>query len=81
MVGMRLDRTGFLGVTEMLCRLDLAGERVAEFPTTLEVRMLGASKLRTLRIIAGHLVMLSRLVLGRVVPPLALAPQQRRRDG
>lgn len=77
MAGMTLDRTGFLGVTEMLCRLDLAGHRIVEFPTTLEVRMLGRSKLRILRIIGGHLVMIARLLLGRVSGSLGLAPRAR----
>ncbi len=77
MAGMTLDRTGFLGVTEMLCRLDLAGHRIVEFPTTLEVRMLGRSKLRILRIIGGHLVMIARLLLGRVWGSVGLAPRVR----
>lgn len=58
----RLQRSGFLGVTELLCRLDVAGERVIEYPATLEVRMLGSSKIKVLRVIAGHLVLLAQLV-------------------
>lgn len=64
--GVRLDRGGFLGVTELLCRLDLAGAQVVEYPATLNVRMLGRSKLRVLRIIGGHLVLLARVALTRL---------------
>lgn len=66
-VGTPLDRTGFLGVAELLCRLDVSGARIVEFPTTLEVRILGRSKLRVLRIIGGHLVLLARVALTRVL--------------
>ncbi|HEX5385201.1 MAG TPA: DUF3473 domain-containing protein [Gemmatimonadales bacterium] len=54
---------GFLGVAEMLGRLDLAGETLVEFPTTLEVRMLGRSKMKVLRTVWGHTRLLSRLAL------------------
>ena len=64
--GITLDRGGFLGVTELLGRLDLAGHRIVEYPTTLEVRMLGRSKLRVLRAIGGHLGLLAKLVLMRL---------------
>ena len=64
--GTALSRLGFLGIAELLCRLDLAGQRVVEFPTTLEVRMLGRSKLRVPRIIAGHLFLLARISLLRL---------------
>lgn len=62
----RLTRTGFLGVAELLARLDLGGALIVEFPTTLEVRVLGRSKLRVLRIIGGHLVLLGRLAWCRL---------------
>lgn len=68
MLGMRLRRTGFLGVAEMLCQLDVRGHRIVEHPATLEVRMIGRSKLRVFRIIAGHLQQLARLAVTRRVP-------------
>ncbi len=55
------ERGGFLGVLEMLARLDLAGSKIVEFPTTLEVRILGRSKMKVLRTIAGHLGLLVHL--------------------
>ncbi len=59
--GFELEQTGFLGVAEMLAGLDLAGSKIVEFPTTLEVRMIGRSKMRVLRTIGGHLRLLTRL--------------------
>jgi hypothetical protein len=61
-VGIRVDRGGFFGVTEMLGRLDLAGRTIAEFPTTLEARVLGRSKMKVLRTIRGHLSLIGHLV-------------------
>jgi polysaccharide deacetylase family protein (PEP-CTERM system associated) len=69
--GVTVERGGFFGVTEMLGRLDLAGHRIVEFPTTLEARMLGRSKMKILRTIAGHLSLLTHLIwlrLRRVGP-------------
>jgi glycosyltransferase involved in cell wall biosynthesis len=57
---------GFLGVAEMLGRLDLDGARIVECPAVLEVRLLGRSKMRTLRTIVGHLRLLFRLWLARL---------------
>jgi polysaccharide deacetylase family protein (PEP-CTERM system associated) len=56
-----VTRGGFFGVSEMLGRLDLAGRRIVEYPTTLEVRVLGRSKMKVLRTIAGHLSLLAQL--------------------
>jgi polysaccharide deacetylase family protein (PEP-CTERM system associated) len=60
-IGISVERGGFFGVTEMLGRLDLAGRRIVEFPATLEARMLGRSKMKILRTIAGHLSLLTQL--------------------
>jgi polysaccharide deacetylase family protein (PEP-CTERM system associated) len=60
-IGITVQRGGFFGVAEMLGRLDLAGRRIVEFPTTLEARMLGRSKMKVLRTIAGHLSLLAHL--------------------
>jgi polysaccharide deacetylase family protein (PEP-CTERM system associated) len=66
-VGITVQRGGFFGVAEMLGRLDLAGRRIVEFPTTLEARMLGRSKMKVLRTIAGHLSLLTQLVRLRLI--------------
>jgi hypothetical protein len=57
---------GYLGIAELLGRLDLQGGRIVEHPTTLEVRMLGYSKMKTLRTIFGHLRLLARLAVLRL---------------
>ncbi len=59
--GLDLREDGFLGVAEILARLDLQGSTVVEHPATLEVRLLGQSKMKVLRSIAGHLRLLFRL--------------------
>jgi polysaccharide deacetylase family protein (PEP-CTERM system associated) len=78
MTGMRLENSGFLGVAEMLGRLDLAGSKIAEYPALLEVRMIGRSKMKVVRTIGGHLGLLTRLALlrmtGRAMPTVAAGP-------
>lgn len=56
--GLSLSHRGFLGIAEIMARALLGGLRVAEVPATLEVRLLGQSKLRVLCMIAGHLQLL-----------------------
>ena len=58
----QVDERGFLGVAEFIAKLDLMGARIVEFPTTLEVRILGRSKMRTLRTIMGQLRLLLRVM-------------------
>ncbi len=60
-VDLPLEEKGFLGVAEMLGRLDLEGGRIVEYPAILEVRLFGFSKMKTARTIFGHLKLLSRL--------------------
>jgi hypothetical protein len=59
--GLSLAEPGFLGVAETLGRLDLKRIRIVEHPSTLQVRIFGHSKMKTLRTIFGHLRLLSRL--------------------
>jgi hypothetical protein len=65
-VDMDLDETGFLGVAEMLGRVDLAGGKIVEFPAVLEVRLFGFSKMKTAKTAVGHLKLLSRLATSRL---------------
>jgi len=65
-VDLPLREKGFLGVAEMLGRLDLKGGRIVEYPAVLEVRLFGFSKMKTARTIFGHLKLLSRLSRMRV---------------
>jgi polysaccharide deacetylase family protein (PEP-CTERM system associated) len=63
---LRLEEGGFLGVAELLGRLDLRGRRVVEYPATLEVRLFGRSKMKLARTVVGHLKLLSKLLAARV---------------
>ncbi len=65
-VDLRLTEKGFLGVAETLGRLDLRGAKVVEYPTTLEVRLFGQSKMKVIRTIGGHLQLLTRLLALRL---------------
>lgn len=60
----------FLGVVELLGRLDLQGGRIVEHPATLNVRLLGRSKMKTLRTILGHLRLMTRFAWMRLTQPV-----------
>jgi len=60
-VNLDVQEKGFLGVAEMLGRLDLKGGKIVEYPAVLEVRLFGFSKMKTARTIFGHLRLLSKL--------------------
>jgi hypothetical protein len=64
----------YLGVAELLGRLDLAGGTVVEHPATLEVRMLGRSKIKTARTVLGHLGLMARLAAARLFGPKPRLP-------
>jgi hypothetical protein len=74
-LGMDLREPGFLGLVELLGKLDLMGKRVVEHPATLEARVLGRSKMNVARTIGGHFGLLCRLGIlrlrswGRVTSP------------
>jgi glycosyltransferase involved in cell wall biosynthesis len=65
-VDLRLRERGFLGIAEILGRLDLRGAKVIEHPATLEVRLFGRSKMKVVKTIGGHLRLLTRLLLMRL---------------
>lgn len=78
--GVPIKHGGFLGVAEMLIRLRLRGGCIVEFPTTLESRLFGESKMKIVRTIFSHLGLLRELVglrlRGKGPPPLpASAPR------
>jgi dolichol-phosphate mannosyltransferase len=58
----RINHNGFLMVTQMLVEAILAGYRVAEYPTTLQVRQVGTSKARIVRITKTHLRYMTELI-------------------
>ena len=57
----KTDRGGYLGITEILVRLDQSGAKIVECPAILEARVLGSSKMKIVRTIGGHLALLARL--------------------
>lgn len=65
--GLAFRDPGFLGVAEMLVAAIQARLRVVEVPARLERRQYGVSKMRTLRLVRGHLGLLSRILVGRLV--------------
>ncbi len=62
---LELSYPGFLGVAEMLICIKLQGGKVVEHPATLESRLFGVSKMKTLNTIRGHLGILRHLFMDR----------------
>ena len=63
---LKVESGGYLGITEILVRLDQAGSRVVECPAVLEARVFGISKMKVCKTIWGHLGLLSRLFARRL---------------
>jgi hypothetical protein len=63
--GIELKHHRFLGVAELVGRLDLDRKQIVEHPAVLEVRMIGRSKMKTVRTILGHLGLLAGLARAR----------------
>ena len=61
-----LEHGGFLGIAETMLRVVRRGGRVVEHPTTLSSRILGFSKMKTLRTVRGHVGLLFAVVTGRI---------------
>ena len=59
---LQLEESNFLGIAELLGKLDLQDEKIVEYPATLAVRLFGYSKMKLLKTIFGHLRLLSRLM-------------------
>jgi glycosyltransferase involved in cell wall biosynthesis len=57
-----LNKTGFLGVAELIGKLDLQGSAIVECPTTLKTRVLGTSKMKIFRVLLGHLYLLCQFL-------------------
>jgi polysaccharide deacetylase family protein (PEP-CTERM system associated) len=60
-----LKNQGFVGIVEILSKLDMKGGRVVECPAVIEIRLLGHSKVKVLGTIAGHLKLLTQLTVER----------------
>jgi glycosyltransferase involved in cell wall biosynthesis len=64
-LSLRLRQNGFLGTAELLGKLEMQGSKIVECPTTLGARVQGVSKMRTARVMVGHLFLLCRLLAHR----------------
>ncbi len=71
-----LRHEGFVGVAEMLWRVDRAGERIVEHPAVLDVRRFGQSKMRVLSATLAHLRLLATIARCRIVD--RFAPSKRK---
>ncbi len=60
-----LTENGFLGTAELAAQLALHNRSIVEHPATLEVRLFGLSKMKTLRTIRDHLGLLVRIAWQR----------------
>jgi polysaccharide deacetylase family protein (PEP-CTERM system associated) len=69
MDGIRVTDGRFLGITEILWKLDQSGSQIVECPAVLEARMLGTSKLKTVRGIIAHLKLIARIAYQRFTAP------------
>jgi glycosyltransferase involved in cell wall biosynthesis len=76
---LKLQQGGFLGVAELIGKLDLQNSVIAECPAKLTSRAYGVSKMKTLTMLFGHFLLLGELAFertrqafstsSRVVPP------------
>ncbi len=60
-----LNESGFLGTAELAAQLSLHKRKIVEHPAVLEVRLFGASKMKTVRTIFSHLRLLGRVACMR----------------
>lgn len=61
-IDLPLKENGFLGTAELAAQLSLHGRTIVEHPATLEVRLFGFSKMKTIRTIFSHLRLLTKVV-------------------
>jgi dolichol-phosphate mannosyltransferase len=57
----QIHSSGFVGVTELLWRLDQAGAKIGEVPATLKPRITGVSKMRTAKTMMNHFRLLGSI--------------------
>ena len=62
MVNLDVENTRYGGLAEMLLLVLIGGGRVAEFPTVLQVRQFGQSKMKVVRTDRAHLALMGRLL-------------------
>ena len=65
LIDLELQRGNYVGVTEVLVRLDAEGAAIAELPAVLTTRTLGHSKMRVVRAAIGHARLMATCALWR----------------
>jgi hypothetical protein len=63
--GLEIRHGGFLGVAELLIQTKLRGGRIVEYPTTLESRLFGESKMKIVKTIWSHVGLLWSLAVAK----------------
>ena len=66
MAAIPLTYQRYLGIAELIGRLDLAEKKIVEHPAVLETRVIGQSKMKVVRTVFGHLKLLCRLRFDRM---------------
>ncbi len=61
----QVDSNGFVGMAEILWRLDQRSAKMVEVPAVLNVRRYGQSKMRTLQVIGEHLGLMRQMAFSR----------------
>jgi Glycosyl transferase family 2/Polysaccharide deacetylase len=65
--GLTIRHGNYLGIAEILARLDQKGARIVESPAVLEARILGHSKMKIVKTSLGHIGLLSELLIARLM--------------
>jgi len=65
-VDLHLDHDDFIGIAELLWRLDSRGAGIVECPALLETRTQSRSKMKLLKTMAGHARLLARAAWARI---------------
>jgi dolichol-phosphate mannosyltransferase len=64
-----LENERFVGVAELLWKVLERGGRVVEHPALLRSRVAGQSKMRVMRATLGHLRLIAKIAIQRLMPP------------
>jgi hypothetical protein len=75
--GLTIRHGNYLGIAEILARLDQNGASIVESPAVLEARILGHSKMKIVRTSIGHIGLLSELMVARVLRRLRKQPDKK----
>ena len=77
-INLPLGNPGFVGIVELLWKLDCRGGKIIEHPAILKSRNVGQSKMRITRATLAHVGLMSRAALMRLVGRRPLSGGERR---